>query len=549
MSDAATMRAAALAAAKRGDDAGAERLFAQALAAFPRDAALANSAGNFHAGAGRAAEALALFDRALAIDPRLGEAAINRAVMLTRLGRAGEAVAELTAGQAALAALPRYWTTRAAAETAIGDLRAAADSYAAQLARDPRHVRALHGAARTALDRGAEDAVAQYDRALRVSPGDPWLLHGLAQALEAAGDRPAALGIAADLALHLPQWVDALELYAGLRWAAGEREGFCDHYPRAVAVHPDGAAERSWAAMLAGVDRHADAGEVLAAARRRVGDRDELVLAEAIARGEAGEDGAAAALFDRFGGDTPDWQVARARQALRTGAPDLAERLLAAALAVRADDVTAWSLRDLAWRVLGDARHEWLHRHPALIRELPLDLSAAQRAAACTTLDALHDRAAMPIGQSVKQGSQTRGALFQRDAPMIRAIARAVDEAIARYREGLPPVDPVHPLLARRDAPWRVVGSWSIRLDGRGRHAPHVHPHGLLSSAAYFTVPEAAPGVLELGRAPENLRLDLPPIATIVPRVGHCVLFPSTLFHGTRPIAAGRRMTVAFDVA
>ena len=43
--------------------------------------------------------------------------------------------------------------------------------------------------------------------------------------------------------------------------------------------------------------------------------------------------------------------------------------------------------------------------------------------------------------------------------------------------------------------------------------------------------------------------LDLPPIRLIEPRPGRLVLFPSTMWHGTRPFAQGERLTVAFDVA
>jgi hypothetical protein len=35
----------------------------------------------------------------------------------------------------------------------------------------------------------------------------------------------------------------------------------------------------------------------------------------------------------------------------------------------------------------------------------------------------------------------------------------------------------------------------------------------------------------------------------IQPRPGLLALFPSTLFHGTRPFRAGERLTAAFDVA
>lgn len=547
--NAAALRQAALAAAARGDDAAAARTFAQAIAACPGDAALLNSVGNFHAGAGRPAEALMLFDRALSIDPSFGEATINRAIVLTRLGRAAEAAADLTVREAMLAATPRYWTTRAAAEGAIGALRAAATSYGEQLRREPRNRRALHGRARTALDRGDAGAVASYDAALAETPGDPWLLHGLAQALEAAGDRAAALELSGQLATQLPQWIDALELHATFRWAAGDRADFCSHYVAAVGHHPDGAAERSWAAMLAGVDAHAAAADLLARCRGRIGPRDALLLDEAIYRGEAGDDAGAEAIFAVDLPSTPEWKMAAGRQALRAGRPERADRLLGEALTMRPDDVMAWSLRDLAWRVLDDPRHIWLHGDPGLVRECSIDVSDDILAEAVATLDTLHDRAAMPIGQSIKLGSQTRGALFQRDEPAIRAVAQAIDRALATYRFTLPAADPAHPLLRARDLPWRIAGSWSIRMHGAGRHDPHIHPEGLLSSAAYFAVPDENAGLLELGRPPVNMRLDLPPLRTIVPRVGQCVLFPSTLFHGTRPIATGKRMTIAFDVA
>jgi hypothetical protein len=86
-----------------------------------------------------------------------------------------------------------------------------------------------------------------------------------------------------------------------------------------------------------------------------------------------------------------------------------------------------------------------------------------------------------------------------------------------------------------------------------GRHREHIHSKGLVSSAAYFVVPGAAEGDpqagwLELGRPPPDLRTELPPLHAIQPRPGSCALFPSTLFHGTRPFAQGKRMTVAVDV-
>jgi len=187
-----------------------------------------------------------------------------------------------------------------------------------------------------------------------------------------------------------------------------------------------------------------------------------------------------------------------------------------------------------------------------MVELLPLDLDPAALEQAVALLDRLHDDAAPPIGQSVMGGTQTRGGLFDRHEPILAAMQAAVLRTIERYRSGLPAFDPMHPLLRQRAQAWRVKGSWSVRLrSGGDRHATHIHPQGIVSSAMYLRLPadgNSDAGALELGRPPTDLRLDLPPTRTILPRIGHCALFPSTAYHGTTSFGAGDRLTVAFDV-
>jgi hypothetical protein len=96
--------------------------------------------------------------------------------------------------------------------------------------------------------------------------------------------------------------------------------------------------------------------------------------------------------------------------------------------------------------------------------------------------------------------------------------------------------------------------SWSVRFTDGGHHAAHFHPNGILSSACYISVPAAVAdandkaGWLEIGRPPPELGIDLPPLATFEPIRGRLVLFPSFIFHGTRPFSGGERMSVAFDL-
>jgi hypothetical protein len=262
----------------------------------------------------------------------------------------------------------------------------------------------------------------------------------------------------------------------------------------------------------------------------------------------------AQAVLDSFASiAAPEWATACGRNLLRLGDPLAAEAQLAGVLAQHPGDVVAWALTDLCWRLRGDERHTWLHGQPGLVRQIALPLTDAERAQITALLGGLHRHSAMPIGQSVKQGSQTKGALFARAEPELAQLELALRDAMAEYRAGLPTPDARHPLLSRRDAAWDITGSWSIRLEGQGHHAAHIHPRGILSSASYFLVPEevdaaGGPGWLELGNPPPGLADGLGSLHAIRPIEGTLVLFPSTLFHGTRPIHQGTRMTMAFDI-
>ena len=200
-----------------------------------------------------------------------------------------------------------------------------------------------------------------------------------------------------------------------------------------------------------------------------------------------------------------------------------------------------------AWRLTGDPRHAWLEGDPRLIGEVALAVDLDTLAA---TLRGLHERRLQFFEQSVRGGTQTDGPLFARVDPVIAQLRRACAAAVAAHVAQLPPIDPTHPTLGvRRDRPLTFAGSWSVRLTDGGFHASHVHPEGWLSSAFYVAVPPGDGGQLDLGVPPAELGLDLPPLRTIQPRPGRLVLFPSTMWHGTRPFTAGERLTVAFDVA
>ncbi len=524
-----------------------------------QQAAQANSAGHAAMKAGDAATAEGHFARAVALAPGSPEFRLNRAIALNALGRFAEAVAQLKAVEAAASANPAYCSTRGTAERGAGNKRAAAQWYDRALAADPQRVRALHGRARVALERGEPDALARFDRALAANPGDADLWLGKAQALDVSGDAEGAQTIMQQVVEQAPAWTEGLKFLAQLRLAAGDSD-FTAHYAEAARRVPqDPNIPMEWARHLAGLDYNAEAAEVIAAARKTFPQIAQFALLHAIYLAASGEGDAAETLFAGLDLDSEDRWLHEARHAVRRGEIKRTHAALDRALAFNADNIAAWALRDLAWRLEGDTRHEWLHTQQGLVQLVPLRDAEKVLPEAISRLHELHDGSPFPLGQSLRGGTQTRGILFHRHEEEFAALHDAICGSLEDYRAALPDADAEHPLLKHREAPWRIAGSWSVRLaHGGDFHTPHLHPEGIVSSACYLELPDdlgdgddrddERAGWIELGRPAPDLRLDLEPLYTLQPKVGHLALFPSTLYHGTRPFGQGRRMTVAFDV-
>ncbi|AKQ43284.2 hypothetical protein CP97_07955 [Aurantiacibacter atlanticus] len=541
--------------ADTGDVTGALGVLREGISAFPNDAPLANSTGNMAMRSGDAALAEACFAQALRIDGHTLEYAINLAIALARLERHDEAVEVLSSLETQGANDARYCSVRATSHRSSGDLRQARIWYDHGLALEPTRPNALHGRARIALESGEADAVQLFERALVANQTDAEAWLGLAEALDAAGEPVRAQELAQKLVAQAPHWIAALRVLAQLRLAAGD-DDFASHFADAARQRPqDIAIVQAHAAILSGHDHPSQAAEVIAAARLRIPNDQQLALLEAMQRGMAGQDDAAQEIFASLNLDTPDRAVHEARHRIRRGEMGRAEILLERALAVMPDSTDGWALRDFLWRMRGDDRAAWLHGQVGLVHLLPLPGWEVLQPDLLPLLHQLHDGAAFPLTQSLRGGTQTRGTLLDRAEPEITHLHEALLDALADYRAGLPAKDKNHPLLRHRDAPWSIAGSWSVRLAGGGdRHAAHVHPEGIVSSALYCDLPkdianhEGQAGWIELGRPPDHMRLDLGPLHVLQPKDGYLALFPSTLYHGTVPFTSGRRMTVAFDV-
>lgn len=101
---------------------------------------------------------------------------------------------------------------------------------------------------------------------------------------------------------------------------------------------------------------------------------------------------------------------------------------------------------------------------------------------------------------------------------------------------------------------------WGTRLTAGGAQSPHHHPLGQMSGVVYVGQPEdmqatdPEAGALAFGRPPARIA-QAPGLAgaldaehVVAPAPGLVVLFPSHLWHATRPFsAAGARVSLAFD--
>lgn len=215
----------------------------------------------------------------------------------------------------------------------------------------------------------------------------------------------------------------------------------------------------------------------------------------------------------------------------------------------------ALALRQLAWRLLGDARALGPGDYAKWVRVIDLDPPSGRDPGtwlteAATALRGLHPFRAEPFGQSIRSGAQS--ALDPRFAgdPAIDALFEALRAPLDQYALDLHRLEdrpPPAPMAAR------IAGAWSVRLTSGGRHKDHVHPQGWISSALYVALPETVAdepraGWIRFGGASLGVGLTLAPEYWVEPCPGRLVLFPSTFWHGTEPFAGpGERLSVAFD--
>lgn len=441
--------------------------------------------------------------------------------------------------------------SRAAALLADQDIDAALETIAEAARLDPASPQAAFGHAQIAFE-AWHPAAALFERAANLLPGQPDLIRNRALALAAEGADDQAEALLDSVLAQHPGWLDGHRTVSAMRITRGENEGWDRSYAAAAAREPANAAIwLSWFQQHATRKDWAAARAVLTGAEQACAPSQGLALSALFLTAESGEGVPDFAPFTALA--DPGTDLCHVRYLLRTGHPEaaltIAQRHLGGAQARM-----FWPYAGLCWRLLGDAKAQWLDGDPLYAATVDLDFTPQELADLAAALRRLHRMKAPYPEQSVRGGTQTDRQLFFHPDPAIRLARDKVLAAVAEFAATLPH-QTGHPLLNRGAGPLRFAGSWSVRLAGAGFHASHTHVRGWVSSACYVSLPEPAElgappaGWLSLGSPPPELGLDLPPLRQIEPKPGRLALFGSTLWHATEPFAAGERLTFAFDVA
>lgn len=492
--------------------------------------------------------------RALQSPPSAAESACAAAVAALNEGKEGHA---LRIVENALRLHPRHarlWQVAGLTHRQSEDLAPAVSAFeqAARLA--PADPLISHGLARVYLEAGLP-AVAAFRAAKKLDPQSGDVRLGLAAAQLAESGAGDAIRELEELLVRSPGWLPGHDALCRLRWQSGERENFTQSLDWALAAYPrDLSLWHKLLIILSQAELHERSLEAIARGRALAGENVLFDANEAVARAELGQTAEADRLFAKLEhlGD-PTIRMRQVRHLLRAGRPSEAAELALPMTRGEAAQLI-WPYLSIAWRLLGDPRWDWLEGDERLVGVYDIADKIASIPQLADRLRKLHRTSSQPLEQSVRGGTQTDGPLFARIEPEIRGLRSAIKDAVEEHVRQLPPPRPGHPLLDGPRSPIRFAGSWSVRLSARGHHSNHVHPAGWLSSAFYLVLPGEgergadAAGWLSLGEVSE-MGLDLPPLRLIEPKPGRLVLFPSTMWHGTRPFDAGERLTVAFDVA
>lgn len=362
-----------------------------------------------------------------------------------------------------------------------------------------------------------------------------------------------------------PDYIDAHAALNKLYWEHNNQDEFLRSFKQALAVNPGAVGlYLSYISHLVLADRLEQAFDVTRQAIQQCGEQHPLLHTLGTLHYKQQDTSQAFILYQQALSQAPHhtrYLLDNANLLLKKADYQAALTLLQRAKQLEPDNQEVWAYLGLCWRLMAAPQHDWLNNYHQLISVKKLATPAGYTSFSAfwqqlkEAVNALHTTEQQPLDQSVRNGTQTVGFLFNNPAKVIQDYRQLLTEHLQQYIAALPQ-DQEHPLLRRIAPAFRFSGCWSVKLHGDGFHTNHVHPQGWLSVCTYLQVPNSITaddplkhGWLKLGET--SLKLDdREQIAqSVCPEEGLCVIFPSYTWHGTVPFQDDdARITLPCDI-
>lgn len=496
------------------------------------------------------------YDHVLRIAPGHLDTLIDRNLVLAKTGKRADAMKALQDIAKQTPDMLRVWTNLAV--LLREDFRFDEAEKAAKhvLQRDSNNGRAAHILAQCAFDKG-ERASNLFVKARGLTPDNLDLLTGEAGALVQEDLPEKAIALLEGQISEDPLWASGHQMLADIRWQMAGDKDFIQSYLPVLKDNPQ--AVDLWSNYIVAVSRaigHEKAVTLIDEARSHNPDEMAFDILAANSYSELENFDQAADLFDKFDYTTDAaTQLSYVRFLIKSGQYEQAAKW-GLDLVDKGWGADAWPFISIAWRKMNDSRWGWLEGDHEFARQFDIDEMQDEIATLAVRLREMHKYEVHPFAQSMRGGTQTDGALFSKQIPEIQSLVGHLRRTVETYVSELPAKDETHPLLRMNRESFRFTGSWSVRLTNAGFHVNHIHNQGNISSAFYVTVPEDigngnddnVDGWLAVGEPATELKTGLKPIHLFEPKPGRLVLFPSTMWHGTRPFGEGERLSCAFDI-
>ncbi len=540
-------------------------LMRESLHLFPEQPEVANNLGNALSKIGLFEEAIESYAEAIRLRPDYFDAQRNLGISYAKTGKADEAKACYDACLEARPDDPATWLALGNLRRDADDLDGAIEAFEKALASRPDFASAHHNlGVCLRLKFHPEEALEHYAAARAAGLDRAELHHNIGNALIDTQQAGPAIDAYREALARNPEDPETHRNLNSLLWQQDMLDDYLASYRDVLEQQPEAEQLRlAYATALGQLEDWEKAETILREGLQHSGESAAVksLLAYMLEGQGRWED--ALGMHDaavNTPGSIPNHLISYGRALLACRRPEEALRQVKAGTALTPFNQRSLAYLGLCWRLLGDERDDVLNDYDKLVVAYDLPVPEGYSSAAefnerlRDVLLPLHIGIRHPAEQTLRNGSQTSGNLFDRREPEIRALMASLEVCIEDYIGRFPKNDE-HPLYMRRSSGFEFSASWSVRLAPCGFHTMHTHPIGWISSAYYVEVPhdvaegdEHGGGIkfgepdIDIGEAGEA-RLSIQPSA------GRLVLFPSYMWHGTVPFDCDEpRMTTPFDV-